>query len=296
MNSANKILITGSGGLVGNAVCNSLYNQQKSFIGLCRSRSLKNESWQSVFTDLEKDDLQKKLASENISAIIHCAAVIPNEHHSFECCYKINTAIDKKISDYAITNKIEKIIFISTTNIYGISNEIINEDTRLKIDNLYSLAKVNSEELFFNMKNTEVVSLRINAPYHHTQKTNTVLKVFISKIVNGEDISYHGTGARQQDFTHVKDIADAVMCSLKTNKSGIYNIASGNPVSMKNLAELILSKVPDSKSRISSSGIADVQENHKALFDITKAKKELGWKPSISLSEGIDEWIKYLQQ
>ena len=86
------------------------------------------------------------------------------------------------------------------------------------------------------------------------------------------------------------------MCSLKTNTTGIYNIASGNPVSMKNLAELILSKVPGSDSKISSSGIPDPQENHKALFDTTKAKKELGWQPSISLSDGIDEWIKYLKQ
>ena len=179
---------------------------------------------------------------------------------------------------------------------YGISNEVINEDTELKIDNLYSRAKVNSEELFFNMKNTEVIALRINAPYHYSQKTNTVLKIFINKVVNGEDISYHGTGKRQQDFTHVKDIAASVMCSLKTNNTGIYNIASGNPVSMKDLAELILSKVPCSGSKLSSSGIPDPQESHMALFDITKAKKELGWQPSISLSDGIDEWIKYVKQ
>lgn len=295
-NSKTRILITGAGGLIGNSICYFLHEHDFPIIALYKSKPKEKLLWDYACADIEKDDLRNIPGFQSVSAIIHCAAVIPNDRYSLECCYKINTAIDKKISAYTITNKVEKIVFISTTNMYGISNTVINEDTKLQIDNLYSRAKVNSEELFFNMKNTETISLRINAPYHYSQKSNTVLKIFINKIVNGEDISYYGTGARQQDFTHVKDIAAAAMCCLKTKKTGIYNIASGNPVSMKNLAELILSKVPDSTSKMFSSGIPDVQENHKALFDISKAKKELGWQPSISLSDGIDEWIKYLKQ
>ncbi|MEP6927685.1 MAG: NAD(P)-dependent oxidoreductase [Ginsengibacter sp.] len=295
-NSEARILITGAGGLIGSAFCRFLYEHGFPILALYRSKPKEKLLWDYACINIEKDDLQNLLSDQKFFAIVHCAAVIPNDQYSYENCYDINTVIDKKISGYAIANKIKKFIFISTTNIYGISEEVINEDTVLKINNSYSQAKINSEEQFFNMKKTEVIALRINAPYYYSQKTNTVLKIFINNIVKGEDISYNGTGARQQDFTHVMDIAAAVMCSLKTTKPGIYNIASGHPVSMKNLAELILSRVPDSKSKIFSSGLPDVQENHKALFDITKAKKELSWRPSISLSEGIDEWIKYLKQ
>ncbi|MEP6595168.1 MAG: NAD(P)-dependent oxidoreductase [Ginsengibacter sp.] len=289
-----RILITGAGGLIGNSICHLLYKHDFLIMALYKSKPHQKLLWDYTYADIEKDQLQDILSYQNISAIIHCAAVIPNEQYSYEDCYKINTLIDKNISGYALKNDIKKIIFISTTKVYGISNKVINEDTELRIENLYSRAKANSEELFFNMKNTEITCLRINAPYHYSQKSNTVLKIFINKIVSGEDIVYHGTGKRQQDFTHVMDIAVAAMCSLKRNKPGIYNIASGNPVSMKNLGELILSKMPDSASKILSSGMPDTQEDHKAIFDITKAKKELGWQPSISLSDGIDEWIKYL--
>lgn len=295
MTLTSKILITGAGGLIGNAVCNSLQKEQQSFIGLYKSKPANNALCQTAFADIEKDDLQKILGSESISAIIHCAAAIPNEQYSISDCYNINTTIDKKIAEYATKNSIEKLIFISTTNMYGVSNEVIDENTKLNIDNLYSQAKLNSEQLFFKLINIKaVVSLRVNAPYYYSQKANTVLKIFINKIVKGKDVLYHGTGVRQQDFTHVKDIADAVMCSLKSDKTGIYNIASGNSISMKNLAELILSKVPGSKSRIFPSGMPDAQENHKALFNIRKAKKDLRWQPKIKLGEGIEEWVKYL--
>ncbi len=296
MTLTNKILITGAGGLIGNAVCNSLHKQNMPFIGLYKSKPPNNSFGKTAFADIEKDDLQKTLASESISTIIHCAAAIPNEQYTTLDCYNINTTIDERIVEYAQKNNIEKLIFISTTNMYGISNEVIDETTNLNIDNLYSQAKFNSEKLFSNLINIKVISLRVNAPYHYSQKANTVLKIFINKIVEGKDASYHGTGARQQDFTHVQDVADAVMCSLETDKTGMYNIASGTSISMKNLTALILSKVPASKSKIFPSGMPDAQENHKALFNISKAKNDLRWQPKIKLSEGIDEWIKYLEQ
>jgi len=296
MTLTNKILVTGAGGLIGNAVCNCLRDQQKSFLGLYKNKPPKQKLWNTSIADLEKNDLEKILGSENISTIIHCAAVIPNEHHSTSDCYKINTAIDKKIAEYADQQNIQNFIFISTTNMYGLSTEIIDESSKLNIDNLYSLAKFNSEELFLKLKKANAIVLRVNAPYHYSQKANTVLKIFINKIIKREDVSYHGTGNRQQDFIHVKDVSHAIICALKANSTGVYNIASGHPISMKDLAKLILYKVPGSKSKIFPSGMPDAQENHKALFDISKAKEELGWQPKVSLSQGIDEWIKYLEQ
>lgn len=292
----SRILITGAGGLLGSSICQTLYKQHFPILPLYKSTPACKLLWDYACADIEKNGLEDALAAYNISAIIHCAALIPGNDHSFAVCGEVNAAIDKNISRYVIKNKIEKLVFISTTNMYGVSDKVIDENTELKIDNLYSRAKANSENLFIGIKNTETTALRINAPYHHSQKSNTVLKIFINKIMNGEDIFYHGTGARQQDFTHVTDIAAAVTCSLKTGTEGIYNIAAGKAISMKNLAGLILSKVPGSKSKIFPSGKPDEQENHKALFDITRAKLQLGWQPSIPLSDGIDEWIKYLKR
>ena len=296
MTSINKILITGAAGLVGRAVCRLLHMQKQPFVALYKTEPGNTPEWDYVYGDIANCDLQKILSTHNISSVVHCAAAIPNEKNSFFECYQINSAIDKHIAEYIVAAAITQLIYISTTNLYGMSGEIITESSPVNIENDYSQAKFESEQMFSSINSTSVVSLRINAPYHYTQLNNTVLKIFINNVLSGKDILYHGKGNRQQDFTHVNDIAAAVLCALKEKKAGIYNIAAGNPVSMKNLATLILLKVTGSKSKIMPSGLPDVQENHTAVFNINKAKEELHWKPVIQLDAGIEEWIKYLQQ
>lgn len=292
----NKILVTGAAGLVGHAVCQLLKTQKLPFTAFYRIEPLSDPGWDYVCGNIATCNMQDILSAHHISSIVHCAAVIPNEKNNFAACYQLNSAIDKSIAGYVDAAAILKLVYISTTNLYGISGEIITESSPVNIENGYSQAKFESEQMFSTIKSTSVITLRINAPYHYTQVNNTVLKIFINNILSGKDIVYHGTGNRQQDFTHVRDIATAVSCSLKGNETGIYNIASGNPISMKNLATSILSKVPGSKSRIRPSGLPDAQEDHKAVFNIHKAKKDLYWEPLIPLDAGIEEWIKYLQQ
>ena len=292
----NKILVTGAAGLVGHAVCKLLQTQKLPFVAFYKTEPAGNPGWDYVCGDIAKCDMQHILSVHNISSVVHCAAAIPNEKNSFSECYQVNSAIDKSVAEYVVAAAIPRLVYISTTNLYGISGAVITESSPVNIENGYSQAKFESEQMFSNIKTTSVASLRINAPYHYTQLSNTVLKIFINNIISGKDISYHGTGNRQQDFTHVDDIAAAVLCALKEKKTDIFNIAAGNPVSMKDLAALILSKVPHSKSKIIPSGLPDAQEDHKAIFNITKAKNYLGWKPVVQLDAGVEEWIKYLKQ
>jgi nucleoside-diphosphate-sugar epimerase len=292
----HKILVTGAGGLIGNAVCHLLYDLKQPFLALYRIKPIPDPAWDFVYGDIAKDNLHDILAYHTITEMVHCAALIPNKETNFSECYKINSSIDKRVAEYLLAGTIRKFVYISTTDLYGISGEMITENSAANIGNPYSQGKLESEQLFFGMNSLSAISLRINAPYHFTQVTDTVLRIFINGILSGHDIFYHGTGSRCQDFTHVKDITAAVVGALKATTTGIYNISSGNPISMKDLASLILSKVPASKSRIRASGQPDPQEFHKALFNIQKAENELHWKPLIPLNEGLDQWIKYLHQ
>jgi UDP-glucose 4-epimerase len=267
-NSQSKILVTGAAGLIGNAVCELLYKQKQSFVGLYRDKPNADQSWEYLYADIAKNNIQHILESHKISSVVHCAAAIPNKKNSFSECYQINSAIDKSIAEYIAAAAIPQLVYISTTNLYGISGEVITESSSINIENLYSQSKFESEQMFSGINTTSASLLRINAPYHFTQTANTVLKIFINNIVSGKDIAYHGTGQRRQDFTHVSDIAAAVLSAIKEKRTGIYNIASGNPISMKSLAALILLKVPASKSKILPSGLPDAQENHKALFNM----------------------------
>lgn len=290
-----NILLTGSAGLVGHSVAGLLTQKNIQFIGTYNQYS-KNITWPAIKTDLGKDDLQVSFAEYSFDTIIHCAGKIPDDKNTYEDCYLKNGEIDDAVIEYAAGNGVKKFIFISTTNLYGFTDKLITEDSKTKIENLYSERKQETENRILNQSNFRSIILRINAPYGEYQKTNTVLKIFVEKALANEDIKYHGTGSRQQDFTHVNDIAEAVLDCLKyQGGNDVFNISAGKPVSMKLLAEIVLSLVPESTSKIEESGLADIQENYRALFDISKAKEKLNWIPGISLKEGVGKLINHLK-
>ena len=187
-----------------------------------------------------------------------------------------------------------RIVYISGTSLYGQnSSRLMYETDHLSLSgNAYLTQKSLSEKLFLS-EHKDVIILRVSAPYHYSMTANTVLKIFIEKALSNQDIFFHGSGNRMQDFTHTTDIAHAVLNSISNSgANGIYNISSGDPISMKELAILVVDTVPECTSNVLASGQPDLQENYKALFDITKAEKELHWKPNISIKEGVEEWIE----
>ncbi len=287
----NTILVTGAGGLIGKAVCLFLYNNGFNFMAVYHKEPEQKVLWAYIVLDLATTKLRN---IHEIDIIIHCAALIPSIENSFERCFEINTKINKNIYEFAQTNSIKKLIFISSTNVYDMTTQVIDEGSPLCITNLYAQEKINAEKMFFTLNNTEVICLRVNAPYHFSTKYNTVLKIFIENACKNIDLVYHGSGERRQDFIHVNDLATIIVKVLLSNYTGIYNVAHGKPITMKELGTKIIELTPSCKSSLQSSSQADSQENNKANFDISKLKKDFDWQPSVTLENGIKEWISFL--
>ncbi len=232
---------------------------------------------------------------KGIDIIIHCAAVMPRKTNNYLEIAEKNKKIDRNIIKFAKKNN-SKLIYISGTSLYGdkIKKEV-KENQVLDIgSNQYFAQKKYSENLFLKELETSTI-LRISAPYHPSMKANTVLKIFITRAFKNQDLYYYGKGNRVQDFTHTHDIANAILKNIKNTKiKGIYNIASGTPISMKNLAHLIVKKMPNCTSKILPIGKPDPQEDYRAFFNISKAKKNLNWIPKITIENGVINWIKNL--
>ena len=297
MNYNKTVMVTGANGLIGQAICNCLFKKKIDVLAVYRTPPVKTPDWKFIIWNIE----EQNTPHNNISPeyIIHCAASVPKfntvEHYK-EVAGK-NEIIDNNILRFAGKNN-SALIYTSGTSVYGFGrNGKIKEDVFLDpLDNPYFNEKSEAEKLFYS-KLDNVSVLRISAPYEPGMSANTVLKLFITKALTNENILYHGSGKRQQDFIHTDDIAEAVWKSITKGKNkATYNIGSAKPISMKKLAELIVSKIPGCKSLILPSGSIDPQENYKAQFDISKAFRELNWIPKIDLDAGIEKWIKYLHQ
>jgi UDP-glucose 4-epimerase len=283
------VFVTGASGLIGNELCKLLDKNGIKFIAADRSQPFPAGNWETRVIDLTQglgDTLPK------IDTVFHCAARIPTSPEEFRECSDLNQQIDSVVANFIVERGVEKLVFASTTNLYGTSSEPVSEESEVYIQNEYALGKLNSERMFAAVSSVSTFILRLNAPYGPLQKHETVLSRFIRRAQANLDLAYHGTGSRCQDFTHVSDVARAFLkCFESDGSGGTFNISSGSPISMKELAELVVSLIPGSTSEIRPSNQPDPQEHHRAIFDGTKARNELGWSPSISLREGISDWI-----
>lgn len=293
-----NILLTGATGLVGNSIYESI-NKKHNLISLIRKNNSEFDPEKVLICDLYEDDIDCENYAFDI--LIHCAALIPNSINKFsdEKIAEINKIIDKKIIDFCLKKNI-KLIFISSTSVYDMHNNgaALNENSMINPILSYSKEKHWAEvSIMNNLKN--YIILRLNSPYGYKQKNNNVLKIFVENAIAGKPLTYYGTGSRTQDFVNVKDISNAVDLSMNCHHNSIYNIASGDSIGMKQLAELV-SKCAKinfaSNVDIVQSNLEDPQENLRMSIDISKAKNELHWIPTVVLYDAIKEWMMRLKQ
>lgn len=284
-----KILITGAGGFIGQYVANML-QKEYNVVALYRTVVTSKVLFDVVIGDLTSKTTWEMLSKHGFDHIVHCAANIPIVgERTIEEVADNNRIIDDFMIDYCVTNKIP-LIYISSSSVYGMQNGVINEEYQINPENLYVVQKAKTEKAILDHCKFYKI-LRVCAPYGPSQLINTVMKIFLQRALNNQNLFYHGSGQRQQQFTYVGDIANATLCSiLKPHVNGIFNIAGKELICMKELAELILKIVSNSTSKVLSSGQEDLQESYRANFDITKAQKILNWEPKVTLEEGIYRW------
>jgi len=299
--SRKNIIITGAGGLIGTHLLDLLKNKrQYTVIGTYQDTfpPVTGRNITYIKTDLAKKQGWKKIPLVCVDAIIHCAALIPSSFFGQEdkAAGRANSLIDGQAIEYAMKKKC-RLIYFSSSGVYGMGGHAgCDENSGLHPSGGYLRNKVAFEKVIRGMNGEFKYHIfRISAPYGPFQKRDSVVSVFVRNALGNKPILYYGTGARTQDFIYAKDVACACICSLDNDSYGIYNIASGNPVSMKDLAVMV-KRLSGSKSVVALAGIADPQESFRAFLDISKAERLLRWKPAYSLERGLKEFIRHLKR
>ncbi len=295
----DRILVTGANGFIGGAVARLLAEYGYEVFGLDRQKPAglaADASW--IDLDLTAEQARTQLDSlPRFDAVVHCAAVIPNSFTgpAAEQARQANASIDEQIIEFCRDRGL-RLIYCSSSSVYGeISGEWVDESHRLDAERSpYAAGKIQAEERICGNLSSFAV-LRICAPYGPAQKGRTVMRIFIENAIEGVPLSYHGSGLREQDFTHVKDVGSAIVQAVqRVSVNGIFNIAGGAPISMKDLAHLVARTVGNPRAKVCASGRPDSQEDYRARFSIRRAEEVLGWKPTIKLEQGIREWAAQL--
>ncbi len=296
-----KILVTGSAGYIGSALIDLLDE-----IGI--------ETVSYDIRDNPKDDvkdfnrLQSKI--KNIEGVIHLAAVSRvkiAQENPLECI-QTNIGGTINILDAARQEIVNVehpwIIFGSSREVYGEPKILpVTEESPRNAINIYGISKVTGEDLckmYTEHYRLKTRVLRFSNVYTGLKdQLDRVIPKFILQALKDEDLVINGTGKELFDFTYINDCVQGIYaCIQEVLKSDIsfehFNISSGIPVTLRELAELIIEKTEsNSHIKFTQSRLYDV---NKFYADPTKAKNSLGFFPKILIDAGIELAIKELKK
>lgn len=241
-------------------------------------------------------DLAKAL--EMAHYVIHLAGIVGDPACSVDPLFTIQanlfaTQVFIRMCKYY---KIERFIFASSCSVYGISKDILNEDSPTNPISLYAKSKLEAERVLLgeNSDITHVTIMRM-ATLHgwsYRPRFDLVVNLFSGKAATGEEIIIQG-GSQRRPLLHVEDAANAYLLVLDAPKekvSGeIFNIGSSNEnYTILNLAMIIKERIPQVKISINP----EVLDKRDYEVDFTKVSKILNFKTRISLKKSIDEVIQ----
>ncbi len=293
-----KIVITGGSGLIGTAIYN-LFKKQHEITILDYNKPRDSEvNFVKIDIENPKEIIE---STKGIDVIIHLAAalgVIETEKNPVRTL-DVNAIGTKNVLEACRINNIKKIIFSSSSEIYGEPEKIpIKETDRVTPITTYGISKLMAEEYIKSYSRAYGIRytiFRLFNVYGEEQATKWVVPEFVKKIVNGEEVTIHGDGNQIRAFCHVSDIANAFEIALTKGDDEIFNIGNNlEPISIKDLANKIIT-LSKSNSQIAFISFDNSSRNRREIInrapDISKATEILGYKPKITLDDGLTKVI-----
>jgi len=204
----------------------------------------------------------------------------------------------RNLVDCLDKSKIKGFVQIGSSDEYGNNPAPQFETQREAPISPYSCAKVASTYFLQTLFKTEkfpAVVLRPFLVYGPGQGEERFIPQIIKGCMSNQKFPA-SKGEQLRDFCFIDDIVQAIFCALDSNKAHgeVINIASGKPVPIKKMIDLIVSVIGSGRPQFGQ--IPYRKGENMALYgDITKAKKLLDWKPSIGLEQGLAETIRWVK-
>lgn len=281
-----------------NNIAQALNNLRKSRIAITGASGYIGTILVSIFDsngikwiNLEGDICMPENFRGDFDILFHLAAAVPKKfENNFSTSFRINVEGLLNAAEACLIQG-AKLIFPSTGAVIGInqSNSILGSTARSQ----YAASKLIGEricEFIANHNGLRVVVIRIFNLYGHNQSEDYLLGELVAKIMSGSVLNVHSPDS-QRDFIHVDDAVNAILqAACFDGPFTIFDIGSGQNISMREIAQKLEGKIKRPMNIIFGSGNDEMPVGQ---ADITNTEKLLGWKPTISLDDGLEEILKY---
>jgi UDP-glucuronate 4-epimerase len=310
-----NILVTGAAGFIGSHLCEKLLQQKEvSITGIDNfsgptSISLKQANLVNLlqhprFKFINESLLTVNLENllTNVDVIYHLAA-IPGVRSSWEDnfqTYAINNIVaTQKLLEACKNKPIQKLVFASTSSVYGEKSGKVDEQDSLLPLSPYGVSKLTGEHLcriYSKYSGIPIVILRFFTVYGPRQRPDMAFHRFIKQILLGDPITIFGNGTQTRDFTYIDDCVKGTESVLYHDHTigETINIGGKERASILETIQ-ILEEISGKKAKLEFSRQVSGEPTH-THADISKAMKLLNYNPSTPLKEGLYQQFHYFHK
>ena len=237
----------------------------------------------------------------HFAAETHVTRSIYDNYHFFETDVLGTQVVANAVLRHV--NQVQRFIHISTSEVYGTAlRDRIDEEHPLMPMSPYASAKAGADRLVYSYWATYKIPATIVRPFNNygpRQHLEKAVPRFITSALMNESLRVHGDGSAMRDWTYVEDTCEAIdrisRCDLSTVAGEAINVGQGESVSIANLAKKIVAAMDRPESLVTYVGDRPGQVfRHTA--DASKAARLCGWKPQVSLDEGIERSIRWYRE
>jgi len=308
-----SVLVTGGGGFIGSHLCERLVELGADVRAMVHYNALGTWGW--LDTSPLRDEIEVlagdiadrdsvRRAAEGRQIIFHLAALIaiPYSYHAPLSYVRTNIEGTLNVLQAARELAVERVVHTSTSEVYGTAQTApINENHPLQGQSPYSASKIGADKIaesFHLSFDVPVITVRPFNTFGPRQSARAVIPTIITQCLTGESVQL-GNLHPTRDLNYVGNMVDGFVKAAEASAAigQTVNIGSGREISIGDLARLIADltgraiSIESDAQRLRPEG----SEVDRLLADATRARNLLGWEPEVSLEDGLQKTIDWIQ-
>jgi len=305
-----RVIVTGAAGFIGSNLTDELLEQGAEVVGLDNLHSgrivnlndaMKHDKFEFYKGDIRDLHFLMKFF-EDVDLIYHLAAFtsVSQSIKMPELCNDVNINGTLNVLNAARKKNVDKIIYSSSASVYGNTSTLPKKENMARVPiSPYGVSKLACEAYMqsyhhvYGLKTTTLRYFNIYGPRQIDSPNSGVIAIWLGNIIRNEDLSINGDGKISRDYIYIKDVIRAnLMAAIHKVPGEIINIGSGTPISLTDLANMML-RIANKKNLKIVYRDPNPGDIINSYTDVSKAKSFLKFEPKYNQEDGLKDYFNW---
>jgi len=308
-----SVVVTGASGYIGTELVNELLKLSCNVIRVSRKKLTDLQNTELIQGDIQSEKIWRDIV-RRADIIYHLAgntSVYTAAKNPIQSLKSTLLPVNHLVNVLRGSESKPRVIFSSSATVYGLTPKLPTSENFEPVPiTIYDLHKLFAEQkLSFAARQglLESISFRVSNVYGPSGGMSAQDRGILNKVtacaLKGKNLNVYGDGDYLRDYIYINDVIRALLIAgaKKGIQSGIYNLSTGNSVTIRSAFQMIASKIsisPEKPININQvpwpNGVSEI-EFRNYISDIGSISSKLGWRPEVTLESGIESMIKKLR-